>query len=153
MVNKKEQMINKGDGQKESDALAQTTLINKVPESLQGFLNEGSFDRLFSYQEVVSAIKMLVDAGANLRDLLMRADFPSKKKNSHRLILATMRHHAKCLEFNDKNAEDELMDVVAGFTSADGKRIEELVVAITGSKPQKVEGFAEKLKRAAGLQQ
>jgi hypothetical protein len=139
-------------GQKGEEALKQTA--GKVPDKLQGFLNEGSFDRLFTYQEMVSAIRMLVDAGDNLRDLLMRADFPSKKKDSHRYILAAMRHRAKCREFHDTNAEDELMDVVAGFTSADGKRIEGLIAAITGAKPQKTsEGFAEKLKKAAGLEQ
>lgn len=151
MVNKKDQAAPGGDGHREGEV--PTLPANKVPDKLQEFLNQGSFDRIFTQQEVVSAIRMLVDAGNNLRDLLMRADFPSKKKDSHRYILAAMRHYAKCREFEDKNAMDELMDVTAGFTSADGKRIESLVAAITGGKPQKAsEGFADRLKRAAGLE-
>lgn len=153
MADKEGQATTGGDGHKEGEV--PSIPANKVPDKLQEFLSTGSFDRIFTSQEVVSAIRMLVDAGNNLRDLLMRADFPSKKKESHRYILAAMRHRAKCLEFHDKNAEDELMDVVAGFTSADGKRIESLVAAITGAgKPQKArEGIADRLKKAAGLEQ
>jgi len=126
----------------------------QMPKKLEDILYGGTFDNIFTQQQMASAIKVLVEAGYDIRDLLMRADFPKKRTESHRYILASMRHRAKCREFGDTQGEDELMDVLAGFTSSEGKRIEKFVEAVTGQVKQTNRlSFAEKIRKAAGIQE
>jgi hypothetical protein len=105
-----------------------------LPKELQDFLGLGSFDGMFSGQEIVSAIKMLIEPGNNARGMTMRSDIPQKKTPAHIWLIALARHMAKNREFSDDNASQEVLDLFASFPSVDGKRINQLVDAVTGQR-------------------
>jgi hypothetical protein len=121
----------------------------EVAKKLLGQLNSGSFDAVFTAQEVVSAIKMFVDPGDTMDDLFMRADFADDEQ-----ALAAARHSAKCKEFGDKFGEQEIHMTAAGRVSIGGKRVDILLRGVTGNQAQaghKTQ-FGDRVKKAAGLE-
>jgi hypothetical protein len=124
--------------------------MKQVAAKLAGELNSGSFDQVFTAQEVISAIKMFVDPGESLEGLLMRADFADDEQ-----AMAATRHAAKCTDFHDKVGEQELHNTVAARVSIKGKRVEILLKGVTGSQtPVKNSrgNSGEWLKKKAGIE-
>ena len=124
--------------------------MKQVAAKLAGELNSGSFDQVFTAQEVISAIKMFVDPGESLEGLLMRADFVDDEQ-----AMAATRHNAKCEDFHDKVGIQELHNTVAARVSIKGKRVEILLKGVTGSQTpvKNNKGTGEWLKKKAGLEQ
>ncbi len=122
----------------------------EVAKKLLGELNSGSFEAVFTAQEVVSAIKMFVDPGEQLKDIFMRADFADDEQ-----ALAASRHNAKCKDFHDKIGEEEIHNTVAARVSIKGKRVDILLKGVTGGQAQspKKQSAGEWLKRKAGYEQ
>lgn len=119
-----------------------------VAKKLAGELNSGSFDAVFTAQEVVSAIKMFVDPGENIDDLLMRAEFADDEQ-----AMAAVRHAAKCADFHDKVGTDELHHAIAARVSIKGRRVDILLKGVTGgqSSSPKHNGVGDWMKNKAGV--
>jgi hypothetical protein len=118
-------------------------------------LSFGDFSHAFMHHEMASAVNMLVKRGEDVNDLWMRAHFPSGRKPGHIQVIATACVAAKAAEFSSNIVEDEVMNVMAGFTAVDNERVELLVKAIIGDesfKAGKNKGAGAWLREKAGLE-
>jgi len=103
--------------------------------------------------EGFTALKSLVVPGDKVEELLMRGDLPSKNQEGHVRAVVIAEVIADCIEFNDTEGLQEVLNMVAALTSADGKRAKELVDAIVGFHREQNtnRGFGEKFQEAAGF--
>lgn len=117
---------------------------------LDAFLGEGSYDKHFTAQEVVSAIKMIVDPGEKPEQLHMRADFADDEQAT-----AATEIEARCKLFHDEIHMAELHNTMAARTAIKGKRINILRDAVIGQQRQQPQsqGASAWLKNKAGLSQ
>lgn len=120
----------------------------KVEQKLNGILSEGSFDKMFTMQEMVSAIKEIIHIGDEPRDLYMRADFFDDEQ-----AVDAAGIEADCEEFHNPTAKRQLHNTMAARTAVKGKRIAILERTITGSQQQaqKPQGIGGWMKQKAGI--
>jgi hypothetical protein len=122
-------------------------LTPEQQEKLNAFLGEGGYDKHFTAQEVLSAIKMLVDPGEKPEQLHMRADFYDDAQAT-----AATEIEAHCTLFHDKVHLAELHNTMAARTAIKAKRINKLVEAVIGQQRQpQTGGGGDWLKRKAGV--
>jgi len=104
-----------------------------IPEKLLQSLDDGTFGRAFSQHDTTSAMKYYVELGdknvSTFVKLLLRADIPDRD-----YVKACVRHFAKCVEFEDTDAQEELVNLIAGFCSVKGKRMELFTDAVIGKR-------------------
>lgn len=115
---------------------------------LNAILGEGSHDKMFTMQEVVSAIKMIVDPGDKPEELHMRADFFDDEQAT-----AATEIEARNKLFHDIIHQEELHNTMAARTAIKGKRVNILRDTIIGqqNQHQQPQGFGEWAKKKAGL--
>lgn len=121
----------------------------KLPE-----LDASTFQNAFrAGQGGFSAIRAMVERGEQPEDLFLRANFPSKRKDGHRLLIAYVHHVAKCRSFHDETAEEEAMNFMAGLPAVDNERMNQVERAIIGEKPRFNDGnnssWGKRVQRAA----
>jgi hypothetical protein len=113
----------------------------------------GSLEDAFNSPEGFSSIKVLVEPGTinEFSGLLMRADFPEKQTSAHVKVIQFCTAFAKCDKYHYKIGKQKIANVVAGFTSVNGKRISLTVDAITGQRAREDDskGIGEWLKKHA----
>lgn len=121
----------------------------EIAKRLLGELDNDGMQARFTAQEVVSAIKMFVDPGKELKDIFMRADFADDEQ-----ALAIARHVAKCQDFHDKIGETEAHHAVAARVSIKGKRVDILLRGVTGGQQlsPKRQGMGDWLKKKANVE-
>ena len=123
-------------------------LTPEVQAKLDAFLGEGSYEKHFTAQEVVSAIKMAVDPGDKPEQLHMRADFADDEQAT-----AATEIEARCKLFHDEVHMAELHNTMAARTAIKGKRIgilKEMVIGQQSQVPQRG-GIGDWAKRKAGV--
>lgn len=148
-MKKETKRITKKKAAEKSDKLApviEEGSNGKVPPELL----EGDIKNAFTHSEGYSSIKVLVEPGdiEKFRSLLMRVDFPVKRTYAHIQGIAAMRILAYCEKYGIDRGKEELMNTVAAFTSADGKRADMVVDAIIGDRRQaraEGRGFTKRL--------
>jgi hypothetical protein len=96
-------------------------------KKLESWLNRGTFDGIFTSQQVASAIEKFVDPGDKIEELLLRGDF---RAVTH--LNSLLRLNRKAEHFHDKELETLLHNHMAGYPALGGQRIKILLSAVVG---------------------
>jgi hypothetical protein len=96
-------------------------------KKLESWLNRGTFDGIFTSQQVASAIEKFVDPGDTIKELLLRGDF---RAVTH--LNSALRLNRKAEHFHDKELETLLHNHMAGYPALGGQRIRILLSAVVG---------------------
>jgi hypothetical protein len=115
-------------------------------KKLESWLNRGSFDGIFTTQQVASAIEKFVDPGEKIEELLLRGDF---RAVTH--LNSLLRLNRKAEHFNDKELETLLHNHMAGYPALGGQRIKVLLQAVVGQlKNDKERSLGNRVKGILG---
>jgi len=99
----------------------------------------------FSHDRGTQAVDYIVRSGDDIKDLLMRTNFESRRN-----VRALARIITKARAAHNKEAEEEALFVAAGDVSVGGESREQLIRAIVGGDPKSVSkgrmDFKEKTK-------
>ena len=98
-------------------------------------IGRASIENAFSQHEFPSAMKLLVDQGKEIRDVLMRTSFVSRAER-----IAWMHIIAQCEEFQDSVSMQEAYDNISSMVSERGMARNQLVDAIIGDRRIKNSG-------------
>src|SRR4030042_541954 len=129
--------------------LENTTGNGHDPEArknLDSWLGRGSFDGIFTSQQLASAIEKFVDPGEKIEELLLRGNF---RTVTH--LNSLLRLNRKAEHFNDKELETLLHNHMAGYPPLGAERINVLLQAVIGQlKQNKEKSMGNRLKGLLG---
>jgi hypothetical protein len=126
-------------------------LDNSELEALNQFIHSGdSTDKAFKSQDTLNALRLMVMSDPEFIDNAMRLDTPSMA-----FILGLAVSVQQCKAHNFKDGEDFLKLLTSLLPSRHGKRIDQLIAAISGEKQWQQSGqgsgLMDKIKKASGL--
>ncbi len=133
--------------------MAEETILTaeqaQAADKLLGALNSGSFDGVFTAQELPSVIKMILEMANDAHNVFLRGDFADDE-----MALAATRHGSKCRDFNDLNGEKELLETISARCAIRGKRIDIAArcAAPQYQSPKAGGGAGQWLKKRAGVE-
>lgn len=130
---------NNGNGHREVAELSKT----------KAELRKGSFENAFTQTQFPNAMKLLVDQGEKIREVLMRTNFISRAER-----IAWMHIIAQCEEFGDEKGLQEAFDNVAAMVSERGRGRNDLVDAIIGDRRESARmkgGFKDWVAKKSGI--
>jgi len=115
-------------------------------KDIGAWLDKGSFDGVFTSQQISSAIEKLVEPGEKVEQLLMRSEYRDvTHANAFDRLLRKAEH------FQDKELESLLHNHAASNVAIGGKRIDILKQTIIGQMSHQQTGFKKGFKDLFGV--